>query len=423
VAVLRILIAPTGFKECLRAEEVAAAIAHGVRRACPDADVMALPLADGGEGFARTLVGLTDGTLRTSTVRGPLGEPVDAAWGLIGGTEQTTAVIDMASAAGLSLIPPDRRNPLHATTYGVGELIRAALDEGARHIVIGCGDSGTNDAGAGMAQALGMRLRDRAGREIRPGGLGLLDLAAIDRSGLDPRIAATRIEVACNIQNLLCGPQGVARVYGPQKGASAATVRHLEKALGRFAAVVRRSGGPDVSDMPGGGSSGGLGAGLHALLGASLHARYDILSRHLDIDSALSGADLVFTGEGGLDGQSGRGKLPGEIGERALRIGVPVIALAGTIGAGAGQMLDHGIGAYFSTVPAPCALDTAIANAATDIAACAENVMRSVMMGMRIAGQGPRSLGRPERQPDFSRQACVRRAPWPCPAARPRPAG
>ena len=382
---LRIVIAPSGFKECLRAEEVAAAIGRGIRRATATAEIVELPLADGGEGFARTLIRLTAGSLRSTTVRGPVGQSVTANWGFLGGTTEATAVIDMASAAGLALVPQGERDPRRTTTYGVGQLIHAALDSGATHIIIGCGDSGTNDGGAGMAQALGIRMLDRTGREIRPGGIGLLDLATIDRSGLDPRIATTQIDVACNIHNVLCGPRGVARVYGAQKGASPQDIEHLQGGLERFAAVIRNACGIDMREMPGGGASGGLGAGLHALLGAALHPRYEIVSRYLDLDAHLEMADLVFTAEGGLDRQSACGKIPSEVGQRARRLGVPVIALAGTIRDDAEVMREHGIAAYFSTVPAPCALNVAMAEAATQIERCAENVMRTILVSMTIS--------------------------------------
>ena len=388
---LRVLVAPSGFKECLTAETVAAAIARGVRRANPLAAIVELPVADGGEGFAVTLASATGGTLKTTRVTGPLGQPVDAVWSVLGGNFAETAVIDMASAAGLSLVPRDRRDPLTTTTYGVGELIRAALDAGIRHIVFGCGDSGTNDGGTGMASALGARFLDARGNPIEPSGRGLLALDRINLSDIDPRLAETRIEVACNIRNLLCGPKGVAQVYGPQKGASPAQVELLAQALDRFAGAVEQATGIDVTLRPGCGASGGLGAGLHALLGARLHPRYDLVARYLDLDAQLAAADLVLTAEGGLDGQSGEGKIPGELGMRAQKLGIPVIALAGTIGLRADTLRRHGIGAYFSTVMTPCSLRVAMAGAEDHIEACAENVMRTVMLSMGIATRGHRA--------------------------------
>jgi glycerate kinase len=381
---IRVVVAPSGYKECLLAEEVAAAIALGVRRALSTVDVVEIPLVDGGEGFVRTLVRLTGGSTHEATVRGPVGRPVTAAWGMLGGADRRTAVIEMASAAGLALVPKHRRNPLHTTTFGVGQLILAALDAGANRILVGCGDSGTNDAGAGMAQALGVRLLDRAGRDIRAGGIGLLDLDRIDRAALDPRIANVPIEVACNIRNLLCGPRGVARVYGPQKGASRKAMALLEKGLERFAAAVETKFGIDCREMPGSGASGGLGAGLHALLGARLQPRYEIVSRYVNLDAHLKNADLVITAEGGIDRQSVSGKILSEVGARARRFGVPVIALAGQIADGADVVREHGIDACFSTVPAPCPLSKAIADAPEQIARCAENVMRTVLLSVQI---------------------------------------
>jgi glycerate kinase len=381
---LRIVIAPSGYKECLLAEDVAAAIARGVRRATDNAEIVEIPLVDGGEGFVRTLIRLTGGSLHEATVSGPVGQPVIAVWGMLGGAKIPTAVIEMAAAGGLALVPRDRRNPLRTTTFGVGQLILAALDAGARRILLGCGDSGTNDGGAGMAQALGIRMLDRAAREICTSGAGLLDLVRIDRSALDQRIANVPIEVACNIKNLLCGPRGVARVYGPQKGASRQTIAHLEKGLERFAAAIEAEYGIDVREMPGGGASGGLGAGLHAFLGAKLCPRYDVVSRYVSLDSHLKHADLVFTAEGGIDRQSVCGKMPSEIGMRAQRLGVPVIALAGQIGENAEVVHGYGIGAYFSTVSAPCPLSKAMAQASEQIERCAENVMRTVLLSMKI---------------------------------------
>ena len=390
---LRVVVAPSGYKECLLAEEVAASIARGVRRALDIADVIEIPLVDGGEGFVRTLVRLTGGSTHTATVRGPVGQPVTATWGMLGGADAGTAVIEMASAAGLALVPKDCRNPLHTTTFGVGQLIAAALDAGAQRILLGCGDSGTNDAGAGMAQALGVRLLDHAGRDIRAGGIGLLDLDRIDRSAIDPRIANVPIDVACNIRNLLCGPRGVARVYGPQKGASRKVMALLERGLDRFAAAIEAQFGIDCREMPGGGASGGLGAGLHAFLGARLIPRFDIVSRYVNLDTHLRDADLVITAEGGIDRQSVCGKILSEVGGRARRLGVPVIALAGTVGENAEVVHDYGIGAYFSTVSAPCPLSTAMANAPEQIERCAENVMRTVLMSMQIAAAQAHARG------------------------------
>ena len=391
---LRIVVAPSGFKECLGAEEVAEAIAVGIRRACPDADIVELPLVDGGEGFTKTLARVTGGEVCELRVTGPVGEPVDSHFGWLGEADEPTAVLEMAAAAGLRLVPHDQRDPLLTTTRGVGELIRAALDGGASRILLGCGDSGTNDGGAGMAQALGVRLLDAAGREIGPGGAALLDLDRVDLSGRDPRLSNVRIDVACNVHNILCGPRGVARVFGPQKGASPETVARLEAGLERLAAVLERdTGAIGLGGMPGGGASGGLGAGLHALLGAHLHPRYDIVMLYLDLEGQLHGADLAFTAEGGIDTQTPRGKIPAEVGHRARAHGVPVIALAGTVGDGAQVVHEHGVDAFFSTVPRPETMEEAMWCAPTDLAQCAEQVMRTVLLSMRVQ----RDLGRAMR--------------------------
>jgi len=384
---LRVVVAPSGFKESLSAEEVAAALAAGIRAACPEAEVAELPLVDGGEGFTETLVRTTAGELHTATVTGPVGDPVDARFGILGGDGPRTGVLEMAAAAGLRLVPRDKRDPLATTTYGVGELIAAVLDQGIERLLVGCGDSGTNDGGVGMAQALGVRLQEADGTPIGRGGAALLALDRIDLSARDARLAGVGIDVACNVHNLLCGPNGVARVFGPQKGASPETVDHLERALDRYAEVVERDLGLDVREVPGGGASGGLGAGLMALLGATLHPRYDVVMRYLDLDGALATADLVVTAEGGIDFQTPRGKVPAEVARRAKQRGLPVIALAGTVGKDAAINLDHGIDAFLSVVDAPMTLEDAVARAPELVAACAENVMRLVLIGRNLGDE------------------------------------
>jgi len=382
---MTILIAPSGFKECLGADDVADRIEVGVRRVLPRADVRKAPLVDGGEGFTKALVNTTGGELHELCVTGPLGEPVASHFGVLGGDGPRTAVLEMAAAAGLRLVPRERRDPLVTTTRGVGELIATALDAGAERILVGCGDSGTNDGGAGMAQALGARLLDAAGEEIGDGGGELARLARIDASGMDPRLHQVDIDVACNIHNVLCGEQGVARVFGPQKGASGAVVEALAHALDSYARVLRRDLGEDVATIPGGGASGGLGAGLHALLGATLHPRYDIVMSYLDIEDHLRDADLVLTAEGGIDFQTPRGKIPAEVARRAREHGVPTIALAGTIGERADVNYAAGIDAFSSILVAPCALIEAIADASELLSDCAERVLRMVLVGRGMA--------------------------------------
>ncbi|WP_437628118.1 glycerate kinase family protein [Sorangium sp. So ce1151] len=383
---LRILIAPSGFKECLGAEQVAEAIATGIRRALPGARLLKAPLTDGGEGFSRALVQATGGSLYPAIVTGPLGQPVASHFGFLGGAGPRTAVIEMAAAAGLRLVPPHARNPMVTTTRGVGELLRAALDAGAEQLLIGCGDSGTNDGGAGMAQALGIRLLNAAGIEIGAGGGALLQLDHIDLSGRDARISRVRIDVACNWRNVLCNPGGVARVFGPQKGASPEMVALLEAALERYAAIIARDVGVDVRAVPGGGASGGLGAGLHALLEATLLPRYDVLVRYLDLDGLLRDADLVVTAEGGLDGQTSCGKMPAELARRAKHFGLPVIALAGTIDEDARVNYACGIDSFSSILEAPCTLSEAMDRAPFLIANAAENALRYILIGRALPG-------------------------------------
>lgn len=384
---LRVLVAPSGFKESLGAAEVADCIASGVRRAVPDAHIRKAPLADGGEGFARALVAAAGGSLHQVTVTGPVGDPVEACFGLLEGEQEPTAVLEMAAAAGLRHIPADRRDPLATTTYGVGELISAALDAGASRVLVGCGDSGTNDGGAGMAQALGARLLDARGEQIGYGGARLADLASIDLSSLDPRVGAATIDVACNWSNVLTGPAGVARVYGPQKGADEDTVALLEAALERFADVVESDLGRDVRTAPGSGASGGLGAGLSALLGATLHSRFDVITRYLAFDHLLADTDLVITAEGSVDRQTPRGKVPAEVARLAAACDVPVIALTGTVGEGVQAALDAGLDAFTSILTRPCTLDEALAEACELLVSSAEQTMRLLLVGRRLAWQ------------------------------------
>lgn len=384
---LRVLIAPSGFKESLQADEVADGIAVGVRRAVPDAYIRKAPLADGGEGFAMALIGATNGTRHDVTVTGPVGDPVESHFGMLGEefAGEPTAVLEMAAAAGLHLVPRDVRDPLVTTTRGVGELITAALDAGATRILVGCGDSGTNDGGAGMAQALGVRLLDASGEDLPGGGGELARLEKIDMGSLDPRIRQTTIDVACNITNILTGPDGVARVYGPQKGASDETVEALATALDRYAEVVARDVGVDVALAPGSGASGGLGAGLSALLGATLYPRFEIVTQYLEFDSLLAEADLVITAEGAIDRQTSRGKVPSEVARRAAARDVPVIALCGTVGKGVHEAVDAGLDAWASILTRPCTLDEALENAREQLIASAEQTMRLLLVGRRLA--------------------------------------
>lgn len=383
---LRVLVAPSGFKEGLDVSDVAAAIGRGVRRVLPDCDLAVVPVFDGGEGFTRAIVRMKRGRIRRMSVSGPLGRKVDAALGLISDDGVRTAVIEISAAAGLRLVPRNRRHQLSVTTSrGVGELIRAALDIGVRRIFIGCGDSGVNDGGAGLAQALGVRFLDRRKKDLPPGGEALARLHRIDLSGLDPRIGDVDIEVCLNIRNMLLGRQGVSRVFGPQKGASSAQVERLEAGLRRYADCLQVATGKSAASLPGGGASGGLGAALHLLLGARLVPRYDFIERHIPLTDHIDWADLIISAEGRIDRQTCRGKIPGEIARRAKARGKPVIVLAGAVGEGAAACYDEGISAFVSIIDRPYNLDQAIGGTPRLLEAGTEHVMRIVAVGGLLA--------------------------------------
>lgn len=384
---MHVLIAPSGFKESLSATQAADSMAAGVLAAMPEAKVTKIPVVDGGEGFTEGLVAITGGTLHRVQVTGPVGDPVKSHFGFLGGSDHKTAIVEMAAAAGLRLVPRDRRNPTQTTSFGVGELIRSALDAGAERIILGCGDSGINDGGAGMAQALGARLLDGDGEEIGLGGAELARLCNIDLSRLDPRLQHVRVDAAVNWNNVLLGPRGVARIFGPQKGATPIQVLELEEALEVYAAVIQLDLGLDIATQPGCGASGGLGAGLSALIGATLHPRYDVVMQYFDIDSHLESANLVLTAEGRIDDQTPHGKVPVEVARRAKRHGIPVIALAGSIGKGAYANLKHGIDAYASISKGPCSLDEAILDGCELLAHAAEHAVRMVGIGVDLSAR------------------------------------
>ncbi|MGP4042649.1 glycerate kinase family protein [Streptomyces sp. 2A115] len=377
----RFAVAPSGFKESLSAQAAADAIAAGVRRVVPNAEVDLIPLVDGGEGTARALASATGGRLVALPATGPLGEPVGTHFALLGSGSGDTAVVEMAAVAGLSLVPHGLRDPGATTTYGVGELIRAALDSGVRRVLVGCGDSGTSDGGAGALQALGARLLDADGFELPHGGRELIRLHRVDPVGLDPRLKDVDLLVACNPYNVLCGERGVARVFGPQKGATPAQVEALSAALENWAYVLTRdlgNNGTDLRHGRGTGASGGLGAGL-AALGARLLPRFEVLLDHLDLDARLARADLVVTAEGALDHQTPRGKVPAEVARRAKLHGRPVLALAGTLGEGAHTV--PGVDAFTGILPAPMARAEAFLRAAELLTDATERALRMILLG------------------------------------------
>jgi glycerate kinase len=401
---VRIVIAPDSFKESLSAIAVCEAIAAGVHDAAPEADVIQCPIADGGEGTVQALVTATGGQIRKTLVRDPLGDEVEAAWGLLGGTGEPTnepvpfnaptAVIEMAAASGLPLVPPDRRNPMLTSTYGTGQLLIAALDAGARRIILGIGGSATDDGGAGCAQALGVRFIDAAGHEFPPGlsGGSLADIERIDMSHRDPRLAGCQLMVACDVNNPLCGPRGASAVYGPQKGATPEMLAQLDTGLAHLADLIRRDLGRDVRDLPGAGAAGGLGAGLVAFADATLRPGIEIVLEAVRLAERLAGADLVITGEGRLDEQSMMGKVIHGVGMAARRAGVPAVAICGSIGPGAERSLEL-IDAYFSIVSRPMPLVEAMSNAGDLLRQAAANVMRVFRSGFRVQRSGVRDQG------------------------------
>lgn len=379
---MRVVVAPDSYKGSLSAVAVAKAMEEGILSVFPAAEVKKVPIADGGEGTVEALVLATGGRVVTESVTGPLGDKVTACWGLLGDGE--TAVIEMAAASGLTLVPKDKRNPRITTTYGTGELVKAALDKGIRKLVIGIGGSATNDGGTGLARALGVRFLDAAGRDLPEGGAALAALARIDVAGIDPRLKDTQIMVACDVDNPLCGPRGASAVYGPQKGASPEIVAELDAALAQFAKVAHEATGKDVALCPGAGAAGGLGVGLMFFTAAELRPGVEIVLEATGFAALVKEADLVITGEGNTDFQTAHGKAPVGVAKVAKQFGVPTVCLSGGLGKGADDVLAQGIDGLMSIVPHPMALEECMTSAAGLISAAAARLCRLVKVGMDI---------------------------------------
>jgi glycerate 2-kinase len=379
---MKVIIAPDSFKESLSALEVANAIEKGFRDIFPEAEYVKIPMADGGEGTVQSLVDATGGRIMKTEVTGPLGDRVQAFFGVLG--DGKTAVIEMAAASGLHLVPSEKRNPLVTTTRGTGELILSALNEGAEHIIIGIGGSATNDGGAGMIQALGGCLLDRHGQEIGLGGGSLSELADIDLSGLDVRLKHVKIEVACDVDNPLTGPKGASAVFGPQKGATPEMVATLDKNLQHYADVIERVLGKQVKDIPGAGAAGGLGAGLLAFLEAELKRGVEIVLETVKFHERIQDASLVITGEGRIDGQTIFGKTPIGVAKAAKRYNIPVIAIAGSVSDDSDVVLSHGIDALYSIVPGIIPLEKALANAEYYVTKTARNIAAACKIGRKM---------------------------------------
>jgi glycerate kinase len=371
---MKIVLAPNAFKGSMSARQASLAMEQGVRQAVPGAEVVRVPVADGGDGLTEVLIDALGGEPRILSVQGPLGEPVTAT--LCHVPALGLAVVEMAAASGLALLAPEDRDPTRTSTYGTGELIRAALDLGARHLVIGIGGSATNDGGVGMAAALGVRFLDAAGNPVAPVGGCLRQIRRIDPRGLDPRLTSVDCEAICDVDNPLLGPRGASRVYGAQKGASPAQVEELEEGLANLAERIAADLRLDVRDLPGAGAAGGLGAGLRAFVGAELRRGVDLVLDLIGLDAKLTGAGLVITGEGRIDSQTAFGKAPAGVAQRARAHGIPCVAIAGGIGEGIAGLHPIGIDAVFSLCPGPISLDQAMQNGPALLRAATEQVAR-----------------------------------------------
>ncbi|MFS8524938.1 MAG: glycerate kinase [Limnochordales bacterium] len=408
---MRIVIAPDSFKGSLSAADAAAALARGMAAVFPRARIMLKPVADGGEGTVEALVTATGGRFVDTEATGPDGRPVRARWGILG--DGVTAVVEVAAASGLVLVPRGRRNPLTATSRGTGELIRAALDAGCRRIIVGLGGSATNDGGAGMARALGARFLDAAGRELPPGGAALSGLDRIDVSGLDPRLAETEIIGATDVTSPLLGPAGASAVFGPQKGASPEDVLRLEAALTRYADVLEKqlredwplpvkgliaadspepeqsktAAGPDLRHVPGAGAAGGLGVGLMAFCGATLRPGAPVVFEAIGLEADIKHASLVITGEGKLDGQTAFGKAPMAVAQLAKKHGKPVVAVAGTLGGDVERLHELGIDAVMATAPGPIPWKTSLQQAPRLLEETGRRLARLLRVGMILQGR------------------------------------
>lgn len=380
---MKIVIAPDSYKESLSALEVATAIERGFREIWPDADYVKLPVADGGEGTVDAMIAATQGRLIHVDVTGPLGEQVNAFYGISG--DEQCAFIEMAAASGLELVPPAQRNPLKTTSWGTGELIRHALDNGVRHIIIGIGGSATNDGGAGMVQALGAKLLDQDNNPIAPGGGALETLARIDIRELDSRLADCHIEVACDVSNTLIGEKGASAVFGPQKGATKEMIARLDSGLEHYAQLIARDLDIQVLELAGGGAAGGMGAGLYAFCGAQLRQGIEIVTDALKLDEQIADADLVITGEGRIDSQTIHGKVPVGVACIAKRYNKPVIGIAGSLTADVGVVHEHGLDAVFSVIYTICTLEEALDNAAENVRMSARNIAATLKAGQSLA--------------------------------------
>ena len=379
---MKIMIAPDSFKGSLTAIEVADAIELGVKETFPEANIVKVPMADGGDGTVRCLVNATGGEILKEKVVGPLGNEVLASYGVLG--DKKTAVIEMAEASGLTLVPEKQRNPLITTTYGTGQLIKAVLDQGCRKMIIGIGGSATNDGGAGMVQALGAKLLDKDGEEIGFGGGELKKVFRIDTKYLDKRLSNTKVLIASDVSNPLCGPKGASRIYGSQKGATPKIIEELDESLAHFAEIVKRDLNKDIKDIPGAGAAGGLGASLMAFLNAELKPGIEIIIEIVKLEQSIKDADLVITGEGKIDSQTIYGKAPIGVAKIAKKYNIPVIAIAALI-EGDGQFLQaYGIDTLIKVSEPPMSLTELGSNKVLLIKNSIKQFMMAVKTGKEL---------------------------------------
>ena len=378
---MKIVIATDSFKGSCSAPDAARAMAAGVRQVFPQAETVCLPVADGGEGTTDALLTALGGQRVSVPVHDPMGRPILAEYGLL---PDGTAVVETAAASGLPLVAPEERDALHASTYGTGELIRHALTHGATRILLGLGGSATTDGGLGLGQALGLSFRDAAGQELGPGGIALAGLAKIDASHLLPEARNCTFRLACDVRNPLCGPEGAAAVFGPQKGADPAQVKQLDEALAHYGAVLAEQCASDAAQQPGSGAAGGLACTLLAFFPASLCPGIDLVLDTVGFEGQLADCTLVLTGEGRLDGQSACGKVPYGVARRAKAHGLPVVAIGGSIGPGAEALYTCGVDALVSTVDKITTLADAMAHAEENITTAAARAMRLLQAGQKL---------------------------------------
>lgn len=371
-----IVLAPDSFKESMSAKEACEAMERGIKKVNKDIRCIHVPMADGGEGTMQALVDATNGKVYSLKVVGPLGNMVEANYGILGDGE--IGVLEMASASGMQLVPIEKRNPLITTTYGTGQLIKACLDHGVKKILIGIGGSSTNDGGSGAIQALGGKLLDVQGNELGFGGGELGKLARIDLKNFDMRLNDVIIEVACDVSNPLCGIKGASNVFGPQKGATKEMIKILDDNLKHYSYIIKNQLGKDILNEPGGGAAGGLGAGLMAFLGGTLKKGIDLVIEYTSLDEKVKNADMVWTGEGSIDFQTQYGKTPLGVAQIAKKYKKPVIVLAGKVGEGIDVLYEKGIDSIFGIVNGVTSLEEALEKGKENIERTSENIVRLI---------------------------------------------